>query len=152
MTRRLPAWSDAARWTAVGVYLVLVALLALPQPAHGVRTAGPREIRLRWQYLAAQPAPEDRRRWLALTLPDRQTLYVTDVHVRDITGDITGLSLYYDQFATSQFRLNVVGPAELIDALRQSARPDVRAEMHAQYYGAIGRLRILDFKIRGAEE
>jgi hypothetical protein len=132
---------------------VLVGLLILSSlPARGTISSGPREIRLRWQYLAAPPAPDDRRRWLQLTLPDRQVVYVTDVHVRDISGDIPGLALYYDQFATSQFRLDVVGPAELIDDLRRNAKPEARAEMYAQYYQAVGRLRILMFKLRGRDD
>ena len=132
--------------------IAVFVLLAVVQPARAVISSGPRELRVRWQYLAAKPPPEDRRRWLALILPDRQTLYVTDVHVEDLTGDIPGLALYYDLFATSQFRLDVVGPAELIDALRKNANPGVNAEMHAQYYRSVGRLRILDFKVRGPDE
>jgi hypothetical protein len=138
---------------AVGACVAVPLLLALAaQPTRGMIPSGPREIRLRWQYLTAPPAPGDRRHSLTLILPDRSIIHATDVHVEDITGNIPGSTLYYDQFATSQFRLDVVGPAELIDALRGNAGPNVRAEMHAQYYRAVGRLRIVDFKVRGTED
>lgn len=142
-----------ATWTVLGAYVGLSALLTVwTQPACAVMTAGPREIRLTWQFVAAQPAWDERQRWLALLLPDQQTLFVSDVHVEDISGNMPGSSIYYDQFGTAQFRLNVIGPSELIDALRRSARPGTRASMVALYYRPIGRLLIVELEILSATD
>ncbi len=143
---------ERPRTTARAMRLTCAVLCLLAgawaQTALAVRGGGPREIRLTWQFVAAEPegAERNRARWLALILPDDHTLLVDDVEIEDITGDMPGRSIYYDQFGTSQFRLNVVGPSELIEALRQGARPGARASMVALYYRAIGRLMVLDFQ------
>lgn len=142
--------NERPRPTVHWVRLIGVALCALvalwAQSGLAVRGGGPREIRLTWQFIAAEPSGAERNtaRRLVLILPDDHILLVDDVEIEDISGDMPGRSIYYDQFGTSQFRLNVVGSSKQIESLRQGARPGARAAMVALYYRAIGRLLVLD--------
>lgn len=131
---------------------LMALLLVAAQPAAAVWFAGPREIRLIGQFVASEGGSPEKQPSLTLVLPDQENLFLAGVEVRDLSGDIPGSTIYYNDFGTTGYRLDVVGPNELLTSLRQSARAGVRASMLAQYYRSVGRLRILEVGVLDARE